>query len=97
MPIAIATDLNPGSSPAQSILTMMNMAATLFEITPEEALAGASAHAARALGIQAETGTLEIGKTADFALWDIAEPAELTYWIGNMEPVQTIFGGATRS
>ena len=97
VPIAIATDLNPGSSPAQSILTMMNMAATLFEITPEEALAGASAHAARALGIQAETGTLEIGKTADFALWDIAEPAELTYWIGNMEPVQTIFGGAIRS
>ena len=97
VPIAIATDLNPGSSPAQSILTMMNMAATLFEITPEEALAGASVHAARALGIQAETGTLEIGKTADFALWDIAEPAELTYWIGNMEPVQTIFGGAIRS
>ena len=97
VPIAIATDLNPGSSPAQSILTMMNMAATLFEITPEEALAGASVHAARALGIQAETGTLEIGKSADFALWDIAEPAELTYWIGNMGPVQTIFGGAIRS
>ena len=97
VPIAIATDLNPGSSPAQSILTMMNMAATLFQITPEEALAGVSSHAARALGIQAETGTLEIGKTADFALWDITEPAELTYWIGNMQPVQTIFDGATRS
>ena len=97
VPIAIATDLNPGSSPAQSILTMMNMAATLFQITPEEALAGVSSHAARALGIQAETGTLEIGKTADFALWDITEPAELTYWIGNMQPVQTIFDGAIRS
>ena len=96
VPIAIATDLNPGSSPAQSILTMMNMAATLFKMTPEEALAGVSNHAARALGIQAETGTLEVGKAADFVLWDITEPAELTYWIGNMRPVQTIFGGAAR-
>ena len=96
VPIAIATDLNPGSSPAQSILTMMNMAATLFQMTPEEALAGVTIHAASALGIQAEAGTLEIGKAADFVIWDITEPAELTYWIGNGQPVQTIFGGAVR-
>ena len=96
VPIAIATDLNPGSSPAQSLLTMMNMSATLFQMTPEEALAGVSIYAARALGIEADTGTLEIGKAADFVIWDITEPAELTYWIGNGQPVQTIFGGAVR-
>ena len=97
VPIAIATDLNPGSSPAQSVLIMLNMAATLFQMTPEEALSGVTAHASRALGIQEETGTLEAGKSADFVLWDISEPAELTYWIGNTKPVQTVFGGTVRA
>ncbi len=97
VPIAVATDLNPGSSPAQSILTMMNMSATLFQMTPEEALAGVSIHAAKALGMQAELGVLDIGKAADFVIWDIAEPAELTYWIGNTRPDQIIFGGNVRS
>jgi imidazolonepropionase len=82
VPIAIATDSNPGSSPATSILLMLNMACTLFRMTPEEALAGTTRNAARALGIQATHGTLAKGKAADFCVWDIADPAELAYRIG---------------
>ena len=82
VPIAIATDCNPGSSPATSLLMMLNLACTLFRLTPEEALAGVTCHAARALGMGASHGTLEVGKEADFALWDIEEPAELAYAIG---------------
>jgi imidazolonepropionase len=82
VPIAIATDSNPCSSPASSILLMLNMACTLFRLTPEEALAGVTCHAARALGLGASCGTLEAGKAADFALWDIGEPAELAYAVG---------------
>ena len=82
VPIAIATDSNPGSSPATSILLMLNMACTLFRLTPEEAMAGATRNAAQALGMQATHGTLAKGKAADFCLWDIAEPAELAYRIG---------------
>jgi imidazolonepropionase len=81
VPIALATDANPGSSPLLSPLLVMNMAATLFRMTPEEALAGMTRHAARALGLGTEIGTLEIGKAADFVLWDIERPAELVYWI----------------
>jgi imidazolonepropionase len=80
--IAIATDCNPGSSPTTSLLMMLNMACTLFRLTPEEALAAVTCHAARALGMGASHGTLEVGKEADFALWDIEEPAELAYAIG---------------
>ena len=77
VPIAVATDCNPGSSPVTSILVMLNMACTLFKLTPEEALAGITCHAALALGLAATHGTLEVGKVADFALWAIEEPAEL--------------------
>ena len=80
--IAIATDNNPGSSPMTSLLLAMNMAATLFRLTPEEALLGVTRHAARALGLSAEAGTLEVGKWCDLAIWEIERPAELTYRIG---------------
>ncbi|MDH3232481.1 MAG: imidazolonepropionase [Alphaproteobacteria bacterium] len=80
--LAIATDCNPGSSPATSLLLMMNMGCTLFRLTPEEALAGVTREAARALGLQARFGTLEAGKTADLAIWRIGRPAELSYKIG---------------
>ncbi|MEM9223687.1 MAG: imidazolonepropionase [Pseudomonadota bacterium] len=77
--IAVATDCNPGSSPLTSLLLALNMAATFFRLSPEEALAGATLHAAAALGIGEETGTIEPGKTADLALWAVDEPAELVY------------------
>lgn len=80
--IALATDNNPGSSPLSSLLLTMNMACTLFRLTPEEALAGITRNGARALGIQATHGTLEVGKRADLALWEIETPAELAYAIG---------------
>ena len=82
VPMALATDSNPGSSPATSLLLMLNMACTLFRMTPEEALAGVTRNAARALGMVESHGTLEKGKTADFVLWDIDRPAELAYAIG---------------
>jgi imidazolonepropionase len=82
VPIAIATDCNPGSSPVTSLLLVLNMAATLFRLTPEEALAGVTRNAARALGLEAEIGTLEVGKRADLAIFDIDHPAELAYRIG---------------
>ncbi|WP_048645041.1 imidazolonepropionase [Nitratireductor soli] len=82
VPIAIATDCNPGSSPLASLLLTINMACTLFRMTPEEALAGATREAARALGLAAETGTIEAGKRAEIAIWDVEHPAELAYRIG---------------
>jgi imidazolonepropionase len=82
VPIAIATDCNPGTSPLTSLLLTMNMSATLFGLTVEESLAGATKHAARALGLSGETGMLEAGKSADLAIWDIESPAELVYRIG---------------
>jgi imidazolonepropionase len=82
VPIALATDHNPGTSPLSSPLMVLNMACALFRLTPEEALAGMTRHAARALGLQASHGTLEPGKQADLALWEIGAPAELAYAIG---------------
>jgi len=82
VPIAIATDHNPGSSPLTSPLLAMNMACTLFRLTPEEALAGMTRNGARALGMQATHGTLGVGKSADLALWEIESPAELAYVAG---------------
>jgi imidazolonepropionase len=79
--MAIATDCNPGSSPLNSLLLAMNMACTLFRFTPEEALAGVTRHAAQALGLE-DCGQLAIGRRADFAVWDIDQPAELAYRIG---------------
>jgi len=80
--IAVATDCNPGSSPLSSLLTAMNMACTLFGLTPEEALAGVTREAAAALGLSAATGTVEPGKRAELAVWDVEDPAELSYRIG---------------
>jgi imidazolonepropionase len=80
--MAVATDCNPGTSPMTSLLLAMNMACTLWRLTPLEALAGCTRHAAQALGMQREVGTLEVGKRADFALWRIARPADLSYAIG---------------
>jgi imidazolonepropionase len=91
VPIAIASDCNPGSSPAVSLLLMLNMACTLFRLTPEETLAGVTRNAARALGL-GDRGTLEAGKVADFVAWDISHPAELSYWIG-ANPARTIVRG----
>jgi imidazolonepropionase len=80
--MAVATDCNPGTSPMTSLLLALNMACTLFRLTPQEALAGATREAARALGLAREAGTLEAGKAADFVLWTVERPAELAYGIG---------------
>ena len=80
--IAIATDCNPGTSPVLSPLIALNMACISFGLTPEEALAGMTRHAAAALGLQAEVGTLESGKYADLAVWNVSSPVELAYWMG---------------
>lgn len=80
--MALASDANPGSSPARSLRLMLNMACTLFGLTAEEALAGVTRNAARALGLADDLGTLEVGKRADLAIWDVGSPAELVYWIG---------------
>ncbi|WP_309605636.1 imidazolonepropionase [Phenylobacterium sp.] len=82
VPIALATDCNPGTSPLTSLLLVMNMGATLFRLTVAECLAGVTRQAARALGLLAETGTLEAGKSCDLAIWDIEDPAELVYRMG---------------
>ena len=94
VPIALATDHNPGSSPLSSPLLAMNMACTLFRLTPEEALAGFTVHAARALGMQSSHGTLEVGKAADLALWEIESPAELAYALGANPCVGRVRAGA---
>ncbi|WP_042935641.1 amidohydrolase family protein, partial [Pseudomonas gingeri] len=80
--IAVASDLNPGTSPALSLRLMLNMACTLFRMTPEEALAGVTLHAATALGMGDSHGSLEAGKVADFVAWQIERPADLAYWLG---------------
>lgn len=92
VPMAVATDMNPGSSPMASLLLAMNMACTLFRMTPAEALAGATTHAARALGL-ADSGTLAVGQNADLAVWNCGHPAELAYRIGFNPLHQRIIGG----
>jgi len=96
IPIAIATDHNPGTSPTLSPLLMLNMACTLFGLTPEEAVRGMTVTAARALGL-ADRGTLSPGHRADFAIWDIDHPTELAYWIGHRPCRRVVFGGRERS
>ena len=93
VPMAVATDANPGSSPMVSILTAANMACTLFGLTVEEALAGITREGARALGLAAEIGTLEQGKRADLAIWDVERPAEIIQWIGLRPLHSRILGG----
>lgn len=92
VPMAVATDLNPGTSPVAALPLAMNMACTLFRMTPEEALLGATAHAARALGL-ADRGTLAPGQLADLVIWDTDHPADLSYRIGWAKPHARIFGG----
>lgn len=93
VPMALASDANPGTSPALSLRLMMNMGCTLFGMTPEEALAGVTLWGAKALGMQATHGSLEAGKMANFVHWPLARPAELVYWLGGELPCQVIYRG----
>jgi imidazolonepropionase len=90
--LAVASDLNPGTSPILSLRHAMNMACTLFRMTPEEALRGTTVNAAAALGL-ADRGTLETGKRADLVVWNVDHPAELSYWIGGSLARCVIAGG----
>ena len=92
VPIAIATDHNPGSSPALSLLLMINMACTLFRLTPEEAFAGVTVNSARALGLN-DRGRLAPGQRADLAIWDVEHPRELAYRFGVNPLRQRVFEG----
>jgi imidazolonepropionase len=90
--MALATDWNPGSSPLGSLLLAMNMGCTLFGLTPAEALTGVTRNAARALGLT-DCGTIAAGNHADLAIWDVSDPAELSYTIGITPLHQRLFGG----
>ncbi len=94
VPIAVATDLNPGSSPVTSPLLAMNMACVLFGLTPEEALAGMTRHAAPVLGLEGEVGVVAPGMGADLVLWDVDHPAEIVYWVGANPCRAVVRGGA---
>ena len=94
--MAVATDSNPGSSPMTSLLLAMNMAATLFRLTPEEALRGVTLNAAKALGLDSQKGSITAGKQADLAVWRVQHPAELTYRIGFNPIEMSIHGGNIR-
>lgn len=93
VPMAIASDSNPGTSPVMSLLLMLNMACTLFRLTPQEALAGVTRNAAQALGMHETHGTLTVGKAADFCVWDVQHPVELVYSIGGLPLRQMIKEG----
>jgi imidazolonepropionase len=93
VPMAVSTDLNPGTSPFASLRVMMNMACTLFGLTPDEALAGTTRHAARALGLNGDVGEIAVGKSADFLVWDIAHPAELVCEFGVNKLRHRVFKG----
>ena len=95
VPMAVASDVNPGTSPLLSLRQAMNMACTLFRLTPEEALRGATVNAARALGL-VDRGTLDVDQRADFVVWDIEHPAELCYWIGGALAQRVYVAGALR-
>lgn len=93
VPMALASDANPGTSPALSLRLMLNMGCTLFGMTPEEALAGVTLWGAKALGLQQSHGSLEAGKVANFVHWPLARPAELVYWLGGQLPCSVICRG----
>ena len=95
VPIAISTDHNPGSSPTLSLLLMINMACTLFRLTPEESVRGATVHGARALGLS-DRGMLAPGQRADFVVWDLEHPNELAYWFGHNPCRRVVVGGQER-
>ena len=97
VPVALATDCNPGTSPLESLPEAMGLAARLFGLTPAECLAGVTRHAARALGLQHDRGTLEAGKRADIAIWDIGHPRDLTYWLGRRQLAGLLVAGQDRS
>jgi len=92
VPIAVATDLNPGTSPLLSLPEAMALAARVFELTPEECLAGVTREAARALGL-ADRGMLETGLRADLAIWEFERPQELAYWLGGTAPTGLLIAG----
>jgi imidazolonepropionase len=89
--MAVATDCNPGSSPLCSLLMAMNLACCLFRLTPEEALVGVTRHAAAALGLSDEVGTIEVGKAAELLIWDVGHPREISYWMGGVFPEVVLF------
>ena len=93
VPMAVATDCNPGTSPVLSPTLMMSMACTLFGLTPEEALAGMTRNAAQALGRADEVGTVRAGMAADLCVWRVSRPAELCYWVGLPGPERRVFAG----
>ena len=95
VPIAVASDLNPGTSPIISLQANMHMACTLFRLTPMEVLRGVTVNAARALGLN-DRGTLAVGQRADWCLWDIDSPAELCYWMGGVKPDRVVANGRER-
>ena len=92
VPMAVATDCNPGTSPLQSLRLAMSLACTHFRLTPEEALRGATVNAARALGLT-DRGRLRVGMRADFVHWNIGQPAELAYWLGGDLRTASCVGG----
>ncbi|HEX8525543.1 amidohydrolase family protein, partial [Allosphingosinicella sp.] len=94
--MAVATDCNPGTSPVLSPTLMLSMACTLFGLTPEEALAGMTRNAAKALALEEEVGTVTAGKSADLCVWRVSRPAELAYWIGHPGPEKRIVAGVDR-
>ena len=97
VPMAVATDCNPGTSPLGSLPEAMALASRLFGLTPEECLAGVTRHAALALGLQHDRGALEVGKRADIAIWDIGHPRDLTYWLGRRQLAGLLVAGQERN
>lgn len=96
VPMAVATDLNPGSSPLLSLRAAMHLACALFGMTPTEAFLGVTRHAALALGLQGECGEIAVGLAADLVWWPLSEPVELSYWLGGLPPRQLWIAGAPR-
>jgi imidazolonepropionase len=96
VPIAVASDLNPGTSPIVSLQANMHLACTLFRLTPTEVLRGVTVNAARALGLHRDRGSLAVGQRADWCVWAVTQPAELCYWMGGVKPDRIVVGGTVR-